>query len=162
MTTISETIKFRIELFGEYWDKPPVAEITINDTVVSNKQEIIGTEENPTIFEFQHTLLDKENYKFTIKNCGKDSSQTIVEDGRIVKDQLLIIKSVNIDEIDLGGLIYEAKYYPEYPEPWASEQRSAGKDLPEYVKNVTSMGHNGRWEIEFTSPFYMWLLENLY
>ena len=71
MTTISETIKFRIELFGKYWDKPPVAEITINDTVVSNKQEIIGTEENPTIFEFQHTLLDKENYNLQLKIVGK-------------------------------------------------------------------------------------------
>lgn len=158
----SENIKFKIELFGEYWNKPPMTEILINDTVVYNKQEITSNNDNPTVIEFEHNLESEKKYVLAIKNCNKDNSQTVVEDGKIIKDQLLFIKSVFIDDIDLGGLVYEAKYYPEYPEPWASEQRSAGKDLPEYVKNTISLGHNGRWEIEFTSPFYMWLLENLY
>ena len=34
--------------------------------------------------------------------------------------------------------------------------------LPETFKNVTKMGHNGTWTFTFSSPFYMWLLENLY
>ena len=29
-------------------------------------------------------------------------------------------------------------------------------------KSVTEIGHNGIWNFEFKSPFYMWLLENLY
>lgn len=160
-TNKSETIKFNIQLYGQYWDKPPISEILINDQSIS-KQEIISDENNPTIITFEHKLFDGETYKVVIKNLNKDNSQTVVENGNIIKDQILFIKSITIDEIDIGGLIYEGKYYPEYPEPWASEQRSAGKDLPEYIKNVTSMGHNGRWELEFTSPFYMWLLENLY
>jgi hypothetical protein len=86
----------------------------------------------------------------------------MVENNQIIKDQLLFIKSIEIDEIDLGGLVYEGVYYPQYSEPWASEQKQAGKELPVSFKNVTSMGHNGRWELGFTSPFYMWLLENLY
>jgi len=159
MTT--ETIKFKIELYAQYWDKAPMVEILLNDES-KNKQEITSDEENPTVIEFEHTLNETEQYKFIIKKSNKDNSQTVIENGKIVKDQMLFIKSVTIDEINLGGILYEAKYYPEYLEPWASEQRSAGKDLPEYIKNVTSMGHNGRWELQFTSPFYMWLLENLY
>jgi hypothetical protein len=158
----TETIKFKIELYAQYWDKPPITEILINDNVVCNKQEITSNEDKPTVIEFEYTLEAEKKYTFRVNNCNKDNSQTVIEDDKIIKDQLLFIKSVSIDDIDLGGLIYEAKYYPEYLEPWASEQRSAGKDLPEYIKNVTSMGHNGRWEITFTSPFYMWLLENLY
>ena len=84
------------------------------------------------------------------------------EDGKIIKDQLLNIKSIEIDEIDIGALVYEGVYRPEYPEPCASQQRKAGKELPETLKNVTQMGHNGTWTFTFTSPFYMWLLENLY
>jgi hypothetical protein len=53
-------------------------------------------------------------------------------------------------------------YTPEYPEPWATQQRQQGMELPETFKNTTQMGHNGTWTFKFTSPFYMWLLENLY
>ena len=84
------------------------------------------------------------------------------ENSDLLKDQLLHIKSIDIDEIDISGLVYEGIYTPEYPEPWATQQREAGKELPESFKNVTAMGHNGEWSFKFESPFYMWLLENLY
>ena len=67
-----------------------------------------------------------------------------------------------LDEIDIGGLVYEGVYTPTYPEPWATQQKEEGIDLPKSFKNVTQMGHNGVWSFEFQSPFYMWLLENLY
>jgi len=159
MTT--EKILFNIALYAKYWDKPPIVEIFL-DNVSKHTQEITGTENNPTVITFEETLNESVDYKFIIKNLNKDNSQTIIENGQIVKDQILFIKSITIDEIDLGSLIYEAKFYPEYPEPWASEQRAAGKELPEFMKNVISIGHNGRWELQFSSPFYMWLLENLY
>ena len=157
----TENLKFKIQLYAQYWDKPPVAEILIGDQS-KFKQEITGTEQNPNLIEFYYDLTEGQEYKFVIHRTNKDNSQTIVENTKIVKDQLLFIKSIEIDEIDLGGLVYEGLYYPEYPEPWASEQKQAGKELPVSIKNVTSMGHNGRWELTFTSPFYMWLLENLY
>lgn len=160
-TETTETIKFEIELYAHFWDKPPIVEVCINDNS-KIKQEITSNEDNPTIISFDHKLIDSQKYNLILKKSNKDNSQTIVEDGKIIKDQLLFIKSIRIDEIDIGGLIYEGKYYPEYPEPWASEQQKLGKELPEHIKNVTSMGHDGRWELEFTSPFYMWLLENLY
>ena len=65
-----------------------------------------------------------------INRSGKDIRQTVVEDGKITKDQLLHIKSIEIDEIDIGALIYNGLYTPQYPEPWASEQAKAGIDLP--------------------------------
>ena len=58
--------------------------------------------------------------------------------------------------------MYEGVYTPTYPEPWATQQKEEGIDLPKSFKNVTQMGHNGVWSFEFQSPFYMWLLENLY
>ena len=156
-----EKLKFKLELYSTYWDKTPRAEILINNHSHYN-QEITGTEKEPTVIEFEHELKEGEQYSLIIERSGKDIRQTVVENGQIIKDQLLHIKSIEIDEIDIGALVYSGLYTPQYPEPWASQQRQAGNALPESFKNVTSMGHNGRWELGFTSPFYMWLLENLY
>ena len=157
-----EKIKFSIKLYGESFDRKPEASVFLNEELVSPKQSIAGTNNDPVLIEFTHELELEKEYALIIKREGKDKNQTIVEDGKIVKDQLLHIHSIEIDEIDLGGLVYEGIYTPEYPEPWASQQKDAGKELPESFKNVTAMGHNGEWKLKFSSPFYMWLLENLY
>jgi hypothetical protein len=34
--------------------------------------------------------------------------------------------------------------------------------LEKHWQNCDTMGHDGKWQLSFTSPFYMWLLENLY
>jgi len=157
----TEKLKFKLELYATMWDKPPIADIKINEKSYF-KEEITGTNDKPTIIEFEHELEENKSYNFIIDRLGKDKKQTIVEDGKIVKDQLLHIKSIENDEIDLGSLIYNGVYKPNYPEPWASQQAEAGNKLPESYKNVTQMGHNGTWTFTFESPFYMWLLENLY
>ena len=159
MTT--EKLKFKLELYATMWDKPPVADIKINEKSFF-KEEITGTNDKPTIIEFEHELEEGKPYNLIIDRSGKDARQTVVKDGKIVKDQLLHIKSIEIDEIDLGGLVYEGVYKPTYPEPWATQQVDAGNKLPETLKNVTQIGHNGTWTFTFESPFYMWLLENLY
>jgi hypothetical protein len=158
----TEKLKFKLELHATMWDKPPVAEILINDKSHFTG-DITGTEDKPTVVEFEHEFTEGEKCELIIKRSGKDKGQTVVNDnGDILKDQSLHIKSMEIDEIDLGALVYEGVYTPEYPEPWATQQREAGTELPESFKNVTSMGHDGTWKFKFESPFYMWLLENLY
>ena len=161
MTDNKEKLKFRLELWAEYWDKKPVAEIRINAESIF-RAEIDGTEDKPTLIDFDHELKEGEKYNLQIVRSNKDSRQTVVENGEITKDQLLHIKAIEIDEIDIGSLVYEGNYTPEYPEPWATQQREAGNDLPKSFKNSTTLGHNGTWSLQFESPFYMWLLENLY
>ena len=157
----TEKVRFKLELWATYWDKLPVAEILINDTS-HYSTEITGTEDKPSVVEFEHTLEEGKEYTLKILRSGKDVRQTVVEGDKIIKDQLLHIKSIEIDEIDIGALVYEGLYTPEYPEPWATQQRSAGIELPSSFKNATMLGHNGVWELKFTAPIYMWLLENLY
>ena len=158
----TEKLKFKLELYATMWDKPPVAEILINDKSYFN-DDITGTEDKPQVIEFEHEFDEGKEYELIIKRSGKTVSQTVVNDkGDILNDQLLNIKSIEIDEIDIGSLVFEGIYTPEYPEPWASQQREAGTELRESFKNVICMGHNGTWRFKFTSPFYMWLLEHLY
>ncbi len=158
----TEKLKFKIELFATMWDKPPTCEIMVDDKVYWNG-EIKSNDTKPDLIEFEVELEEGKEYKLSLNRQGKINGQTVVnEKGDILKDQLLHIKSIEIDEIEIGALVYEGIYQPEYPEPWATQQKEAGNELPSTLKNVTQMGHNGTWTLTFTSPFYMWLLENLY
>ena len=158
----TEKLKFKIELYSTMWDKPPYAEILI-DHDVQFKGAITGTENKPNVIEFEYEMKSEQQYNLIINRSGKGRNQTIInEKGDILKDQLLHIKSINIDEIDIGALVFDGVYTPTYPEPWATQQRESGNDLRDSFKNVTSMGFDGEWRFSFTSPFYMWLLENLY
>jgi hypothetical protein len=158
----TEKLKFKLELYATMWDRPPHAEILLNNKSYF-KGDITGTEDKPDLIEFEHELAEGEKSELIIKRSGKLVNQTVVNDkGDLLKDQLLHIKSIEIDEIELGALVYEGVYTPRYPEPWASQQRRAGVELQESFKNVTTIGHDGTWRLKFESPFYMWLLENLY
>ena len=158
----TEKLKFKLDLHATMWDRPPHAEILIGDKSYF-KGDITGTEEEPDVIEFEHEFTEGEGYEMIIKRSGKGRNQTIVnEKGDIIKDQLLNIKDIEIDEINLGALVYEGVYTPNYPEPWATQQRESGNKLEESFKQVTRIGHNGEWRFTFSSPFYMWLLENLY
>ena len=158
----TEKLAFKLELYATMWDKPPHAEICIGDSSYF-KGDITGTESKPNVIEFEHDFTEGEESEQNIKRSGKSKNQTVVNDqGDLLKDQLLHIKHIEIDEIDIGSLVYEGVYTPQYPEPWATQQRQAGEKLESSFKNVTIMGHNGVWRFSFASPFYMWLLENLY
>ena len=158
----TEKLKFKLELYATMWDQPPHAEILIGDER-HFKGDITATEDKPLLIEFEQTTDEGKEYELIIKRSGKHRRQTVTnENGDVLKDQLLHIKSIDIDEIDIGALVYEGVYTPQYPEPWVTQQREAGTELKESFKNVTSMGHNGTWKFKFQSPFYMWLLENLY
>ena len=158
----TEKLKFKLELYATMWDRPPHAEIIVGDKSCF-KGDITGTEEKPDLIEFEAELEEGKDSYLVIKRTNKGKNQTLVnEKGDILKDQLLHIKSIEIDEIVIGGLIYEGVYTPKYPEPWATQQKDAGVKLQESFKNVTQMGHDGEWKFAFSSPFYMWLLENLY
>jgi hypothetical protein len=158
----TEKLKFKLELYATMWDRPPHAEIFINNQS-HFKGDITGTENKPDVIEFVSDLEEEKESFIAIKRTGKGRTQTVVnEKGDILKDQLLHIKSIEIDEIDIGGLVYEGEYTPTYPEPWASQQKEGGIKLEKSFKNVTQIGHDGEWKFTFMSPFYMWLLENLY
>ena len=158
----TEKLKFKLELYATMWDKAPHAEVLVNVNQ-QFKGDITGTEKDPTTIEFEIDCEEDSVHQLVINRSGKNKTQTVIDDsGNILKDQLLHIKSIEIDEIDIGALVYEGVYTPDYPEPWATQQKEAGKNLEESFKNVTQMGHNGTWSFKFGSPFYMWLLENLY
>ena len=73
----TENLKFKLELHATMWDKPPYAEIMINDHICF-KGDITGSEEKPNVIEFQHELTEGEEHHLTIKRSGKGKYQTII------------------------------------------------------------------------------------
>lgn len=51
-------------------------------------------------------------------------------------------------------------YAPDYPEPWASQQKQKGIELDTTIHS-NYLGWNGRWSLEFNTPIYQWLHRKL-
>ena len=141
----TEKLKFKLELYATMWDKPPVADIKINEKSFF-KEEITSTNDKPTIIEFEHELEEGKSYSLIIDRLGKDTSQCKLKDGKIIKDQLLFLIKIMLNDMDIEKLIYSAKY-------------TVGTE----VKNeITVLGQNATWCLEFETPLYMWFLENTF
>jgi len=151
-----ETIKFSINLFAEYWDKPPEVKILLDDVPQIDKQLDKGSNN----LTFVETCKFNEPHRLTIIRSGKDNKQVKVNyDGGLL-DQYVILQKIVIDGVDIQNIIQSRSVFEaHYPEPWASQQLAAGIQLEKAAIGVTTFGHNGIWYLNFTSPFYEYLMK---
>jgi hypothetical protein len=106
----------------------------------------------PIDFVYEVDDNDQEHvWEIELKN--KQSEHTIIDsDGSIIQDVLLQIKNMAIDGIELGNLVSQAAEY----------HHNCNGTADAYVdKFYGHMGCNGVIRLKFTSPVYIWLLENL-
>jgi len=75
-------------------------------------------------------------------------------------EQILKIEKLEADGINLNKLLDNFYFYPIYPNQWYKEQLANGTKWPEKQKGWRDLGFNGKWVMEFTTPFYTWLLKN--
>ena len=144
-----ETLHFKIGLSGTYWDKRPIYRVSLNNHIIENCEVEIASDEVFYV-EFDREI-EEGPASLTVRLENKANSDTVenADKTAIVKDLLLNIVSVEIDEIDLGNLIYEkTKFVSDDPTRPTLEQ-------------CVNLGWNGTWILEFESPLYIWLLENI-
>lgn len=148
----TETLHFKIGLAGTYWDKHPAYTILVNDTVVTSGQVDVATTELFYV-EFDYALPEgPATLKIRLENKTDDDvvkDDDFRDDYTIVNDMLFHVRSVEIDEISLGNLLYEKSQYV------------ADDDSRPTLDKCTDFGWNGTWIFPFESPFYIWLLENI-
>ena len=146
----TEKLHFKIGFSGEYWDKKPKYSILINSTVVKIGE--VTTPSNELFYvDFDFEFEESTKNKLGIRLNNKSNSDTVENTDKtlIIKDMLLHIKSLEIDEIDVGQLL------------WSNTQFIGDEKSRPILKNCIDLGWNGTWEFPFESPFYMWLLENI-
>jgi hypothetical protein len=107
----------------------------------------------PLVIQHEFSDSDDKHHVLELELSGKIPEHTkINEDGSILEDRCLRIQKLSLDDIELGYLLTTtAAYHHDFN----------GTGQPVIEKFYGDMGCNGRVKFEFTSPVYLWLLENL-
>jgi hypothetical protein len=145
-----EKLSFVVALSGTFWDRRPQFSIWLDDHLII-ASEIASTAIQPVAFE---RTIDEGAHTLKIRLENKNNSDTVLENGEVVKDMLLNIDDIMIDDISLGNLLWSAEYVLDHP------QEYRGQTITK-LDNCVNLGWNGTYILKFTSPFYIWLLEQL-
>jgi hypothetical protein len=145
-----EKLSFVVTLSGTVWERRPQFSIWIDDHIVVARRTVGST---PQEIKFEHTI-DEGLHSIKIRLENKNNSDTVLENGSIVRDMLLNIDDITIDNISLGNLLWSAEYVLDHPQ-WYQGQTITK------LNNCVNLGWNGTYTLKFTSPFYIWLLEQL-
>ena len=123
-------------------------EVLLDDVLLLSVDHV--TEPMPVSLE----ILDDEaehELKFVMKN--KTPEHTVVDDnGNITKDAMLSIANVAFDDIKIEQLVIDQSVY---------HHSFNGSQAPIEAKFYGDMGCNGHVSLRFTTPMYLWLLENM-
>lgn len=145
-----EKLSFVVALSGTFWERRPQFSIWLDDHMVVSS-EIVSPAPQEIKFE---RIIDEGFHSIKIRLENKTNSDTVLENGSIVRDMLLNIDDITIDNISLGNLLWSAEYVLDHPQ-WYQGQTITK------LNNCVNLGWNGTYTLKFTSPFYIWLLEQL-
>jgi hypothetical protein len=123
-------------------------EVWINDT------EIFSCDHVQQAQTIQFDLSDNDGDHelcFVLKNKTGEHTQ-IDQDGNILKDAVLNVDNLKFDGITLGQLFYDHAVYTHNLNGTAQETLE---------KFYGSLGCNGTVSLKFSTPMYLWLLENM-
>jgi len=97
---------------------------------------------------------DTDNF-LSIEYMNKDPRNDVVFDGTdIIKDKRVLIKNITINDIQLDIFAFENPDTLSYVPIDPSAKSSIGFD-------ASKLSWNGRTTFKFSTPIYIWLLENL-
>lgn len=104
----------------------------------------------PITYEFAEDEAD-HSVKIILKNKTAEHT-TISDDGKLLSDALISVKNIKFDDIEIDQLFFENAVY-------THNYNGSGNWVDE--KFYGHMGCNGKVELKFSTPFYMWLLKNM-
>ena len=127
-----------------YEDVHPKCRISFNDIV----KDFVLDKSKQIAF---NTAIDKDR-DLTIELYAKEN-----KDSMAGRDLRINIDSVSIMGIENKKFIHQGVYRPEYPEPWASQQRAQGVKLSKEIQYADSLGWNGKWRLTISNPPFSWI-----
>ena len=146
---MSDTIKFQCDLSTTNPSVPLVFEVLLNDKSVFKLDQV--TESCQVSVDINDEEGATQQLKFVM--LGKTTEHTKIDDqGTITSDAMLAINNITIDGININMLLNDkSKYAHDF-----NGTQPAVED-----KFYGNMGCNGTVTFEFTTPFYLWLLEHM-
>ena len=143
-----ETVKISFDIETSSSDCPLGVKICLDDAVLLDQTQI-GEK-----IAFVHDISDDDGeHELRIVLSGKTSDHTQVDDaGNIIKDATLQISGVTVDGIDINQLFLEKCVY-------AHNFNGTQPEIQDTFYGTA--GCNGTISFRFTTPIYLWLLENM-
>ena len=104
--------------------------------------------------QIQHEMSDADGeHELTFELFGKLPEHTKITDtGEILSDAMLEINNITLDEINIDQIFQSLAIY---------RHDFNGTQAPADDKFYGSIGCNGTVTLKFTTPIYLWLLENM-
>lgn len=143
---INYPVDIDIRLRPVWHNNPPEINIGIND----NLQRVILSDATT----FHYNIEESKSPTLTVELLNKTDADTIIEQGL---DKAVIIESISFFNIADPRFIWMGVYTPDYPEPWATEQRNRGVVLKPQLSNQTYISWNGKWTLTFDVPVFTWI-----
>ena len=120
------------------------------DAIVTFNNDVIyaGKIYNPTVITIDQQL-PANDYRLMIEHINKDN---------LDNSTALIVDSITFNRISDNKFVWAGTFFPNYPEPWASEQKNSLKtQLPAH----NYLGWNGKWVLIFSLPVFTWMHKTL-
>ena len=155
----SEKLHVKLGISGTYWKKVPHYKILFNGDVVK-EADISQPSGNVEYVEFD-VEYSTDSATIGVQLTNKEDSDVQKDNYddpdnyKIIGDMLLNVVSLEIDEIDLGNILYDQGVYT------VDKPVVYNGKLTNTIKSVMCMGWNGAWSLTWTNPFYIWMLETI-
>jgi hypothetical protein len=146
-----EKVEIKFTLEPTWFNNAPNIKVAINNEILIDTQ----LEEK---LDFKQTveLSEDGSHQLTFTLYDKTNDDTeILEDGSIKQDTLIKMSKIEFEGEDITSMLSlnkESFYY---------EHDTNGSAQLEKHTLYDTLGCNGTATINFTTPFYVWLLENL-
>lgn len=123
-------------------------EVWLDQALLYNTEHL--NQSHTVTHQFDDSEAEHE-LKIVLKN--KTAAHTQLDDqGNIVKDARIVVGAVRFDQIDLDQILIDQAVYT---------HNCNGTSDPIQEKFYGEMGCNGMVSLRFTTPMYVWLLENM-
>ena len=124
-------------------------QIRLNNQIIFESYEAL----NKKVIEYTFADLVDATHVLEIEMMGKLPTDTEIDpQGNILSDKSITVENLAFDEIALGHLVTELATY--------THNFNGSQDTIQ-DQFFGSMGCNGIVKLEFTSPVYLWMLENM-
>ena len=143
------TSKLKFNIVPSNPEMPVGVEVWVGSKCILDQAQC--TESHAVNHDFDDTVEQQYVVKIVLKN--KTIEHTRVDDqGTIVSDSTLEIKNFTVDDIDVDQVVREQAVY-------CHDFNGTGTETTASFYNT--VGCNGTVTLKFSTPAYLWMLENM-
>ena len=155
-----DTIKLKFDVGTTDAECKLGVKVTLDHNVIYNNSHVTTTD------HISHDIDDQDAaHELRLELYGKLPQYTEIDEaGNIVKDALITVENFLIDDIDISSMLtnYPNNLYQDVPTHLISYRHDFNGTQPVTIDPFHgAMGCNGTVTLKFTTPVYLWLLENM-